>query len=85
MDDLPDTGFALVRCADRAVVAYFESFPECNRALMYRKGDMVSFMPLQSDEIVGNLTLFSQMLQKAIAVSGDHVLLDFSSKQQKLV
>lgn len=52
---------------------------------MYRKGDMVSFMPLQPDEIVGNLTLFSQMLQKAIAVSGDHVLLDFGSEQQKLV
>lgn len=65
MDDFPDTGFALVRCADRAVVAYFENFPECKRALMYRKGDMVSFMPLQPDEIVGTLSLFTQMLKKA--------------------
>lgn len=65
MDELPDTGFALVRCADRAVIAYFENFPECSRALMYRKGDMVSFMPLQPDEIVGTPTLFTQMLKKA--------------------
>lgn len=26
MEDLPDTGFALIRCADRAVIAYFENF-----------------------------------------------------------
>ncbi|HDT5900690.1 TPA: hypothetical protein QHC20_004810 [Raoultella ornithinolytica] len=65
MDDLPDTGFALVRCADRAVVAYFESFPECSRALMYRKGDMVSFMPLGEEDIVGTPSLFTMMLERA--------------------
>ncbi len=32
---------------------------------MYRRGDTVSFMPLQPDEIVGTLSLFSQMIEKA--------------------
>ncbi len=31
---------------------------------MYRRGDTVSFMPLQPDEIVGTLS-FSQMIEKA--------------------
>jgi hypothetical protein len=65
MEELPDTGFALIRCADRAVIAYFEHFPRCDRALMYCKGDMFSFMPLREDEIVGSPSLFTKMLEKA--------------------
>ena len=52
MDDLPDTGFAVVRCADRAIIAY-------------RKGDMVSFMPLMEDEVIGTPSMFTMMLEKA--------------------
>lgn len=65
MDDLPDTGFALVRCADRAVVTYFESFPVCERALMYRKGKLCSFMPLDDDDLVGKPKLFVELLKRA--------------------
>lgn len=32
---------------------------------MYRRGSMVSFMPLQDDEIIGTPTLFTQMLERA--------------------
>jgi hypothetical protein len=65
MDDLPNSGFALIRCADRAVIAYFDNFPRCERALMYRRGDMCSFMPLRDDEIVGSPSFFTMMLEKA--------------------
>jgi hypothetical protein len=65
MEELPDTGFALVRCTDRAVVAYFENFPACDRALMYRKGSEYSFMPLEDDDIVGKPSLFTEMLERA--------------------
>jgi hypothetical protein len=65
MDDLPQTGFALIRCADRAVIACFENFPRCDRALMYRRGEMCSFMPLRDDEIVGSPSFFTMMLEKA--------------------
>ena len=37
---------------------------------MYRRGDTVSFMPLQPDEIVGTLSLFSQMIERAKAGGG---------------
>lgn len=32
---------------------------------MYRRGDEVSFMPLQPDEIVGTPSLFTLMLERA--------------------
>jgi len=63
--NLPDDGYAVVRCADKIVVALFDYFPECERAVMYRKGDEISFMPLRPDEIIGTPTLFTQMLEKA--------------------
>lgn len=67
MDDLPlpDTGFALIRCADRAVVTYFETFPVCDRALMYRKGNVCSFMPLADDEIVARPSLMVELMERA--------------------
>ncbi|MCW2484963.1 hypothetical protein J5069_03535 [Candidatus Symbiopectobacterium sp. NZEC127] len=63
--ELPATGYAVVRCCDQCVIARFAEFPHCERALMYRYGDRISFMPLQADEIVGTLSLFTQMLEKA--------------------
>ncbi len=32
---------------------------------MYRRGSMVSFIPLQNNEIIGTPTLFTQMLERA--------------------
>lgn len=64
-EDLPDTGYALIRCEDYAVVARFGSFPDGGRALLYRRGDQVSFVPLQPNEIIGTPTLFTEMLEKA--------------------
>ncbi len=64
-EELPKKGYAVIRCHDGVIVARLHSFPEYERALMYRRGDEVSFMPLQRDEIVGTLTLFTQMLEKA--------------------
>ena len=64
-EGLPDTGYAVIRCADCKVVASFSTFAEGTRALLYRRGDEISFVPLQPDEIVGTLTLFTQMLERA--------------------
>ncbi|MCW0941832.1 hypothetical protein RZ024_00205 [Citrobacter freundii] len=63
--ELPKKGYAVIRCDDGVIVARLQSFPECERALMYRRGSMVSFMPLQDDEIIGTPTLFTQMMERA--------------------
>lgn len=63
--ELPATGYAVVRCCDHVVVAKFKDFPDFDRALIYRYGDMMSFMPLHADDIVGTPTLFTQLLEKA--------------------
>ncbi|WP_023640393.1 hypothetical protein [Dickeya zeae] len=63
--EIPTGGYVVIRCADRAIVAAFDEFPTCERALMYRRGDLVSFMPLQADEIIGTPRLLTQLLQKA--------------------
>lgn len=62
--ELPKKGYAVIRCHDGVIVARLQSFPEW-RALMYRRGSMVSFMPLQDNEIIGTPTLFTQMLERA--------------------
>ncbi|MCG1031792.1 hypothetical protein J5S76_07335 [Bacillus amyloliquefaciens] len=64
-EELPKKGYAVIRCHDGVIVARLHTFPECERALMYRRGDEVSFMPLQADEIVGTPTLFTLMLERA--------------------
>jgi hypothetical protein len=64
-EELPNRGYAVIRCHDGVIVARLHSFPDSERALMYRRGDEVSFMPLQDDEIVGTPTLFTQMLERA--------------------
>lgn len=64
-EELPSKGYAVIRCHDGVIVARLPSFPECDRALMYRRGDEVSFIPLKGDEIVGTSTLFNEMLEKA--------------------
>ncbi|WP_410754085.1 hypothetical protein [Citrobacter youngae] len=63
--ELPKKGYAVIRCHDGVIVARLQSFPECERALMYRRGSTVSFMPLQDNEIIGTPTLFTQMLERA--------------------
>lgn len=63
--NMPDQGYAVIRCDDGVIVARLPSFPVCERAIMYRRGDMVSFMPLQPGEIVGTPSLFAQMLEMA--------------------
>lgn len=64
-EELPNKGYAVIRCHDGVIVARLQSFPETERALMYRRGSEVSFMPLKDDEIVGTPTLFTQMLERA--------------------
>lgn len=51
--ELLNKGYAIIRCHDGVIVARLQSFPDCERALMYRRGSIVSFMPLQDDEIIG--------------------------------
>ena len=63
--ELPKKGYAVIRCHDGVIVARLRSFPECERALMYRRGDVASFVPLQDDEIIGTPTLFTEMLKRA--------------------
>lgn len=64
-EELSSKGYAVIRCLDGVIVARLHSFPDYGRALMYRRGDEVSFMPLQDDEIVGTPALFTQVLAKA--------------------
>lgn len=64
-EELPDKGYVVIRCHDGVIVARLQSFPECERALMYRRGGQVSFMPIQDDEIIGTPSLFTQMLERA--------------------
>lgn len=64
-EKISSTGFAVIRCHDGVIVARLQSFPDSGRALMYRRGREVSFMPLQEDEIIGTPTLFTQMLERA--------------------
>lgn len=64
-EELQKKGYAVIRCHDGVIVAQMHSFPECDRALMYRRGDQVALMPLQRDEIVGTLSLFTQLINRA--------------------
>lgn len=64
-EELPNNGYAVIRCNDGVIVARLHSFPDSSRVLMYRRGDEVSFMPLQDDEMVGTPTLFTQLLERA--------------------
>lgn len=68
VQNMSDRGYVVIRCDDGVIVARLTSFPVCERALMYRCGDTISFMPLQPDEIVGTLSLFAQMIEKAKAI-----------------
>ena len=63
--ELPKKGYAVIRCHDGVIVARMKSFPDCERALMYPRGSMVSFLPPQDDAIIGTPTLFTQMLERA--------------------
>lgn len=62
---VPATGYTVIRNRDNAIVARLDEFPNCERTLMYRYGDVVSFMPLEPDEIVGSLSMFTLMLERA--------------------
>ena len=62
---MPVTGYAVIRCADGAVVAEVPSFPDVERAIMYRTGRSLSIIPLADDEIVGSPSLFAKMLKLA--------------------
>lgn len=64
-EELPETGYVVIRCHDYAVVATLGNFPDGGRALMYRRGDEISFFYLHPDDIIGTPTLFTQMLEKA--------------------
>lgn len=64
-EELPETGYAVIRCHDCVVVAKFDSFPDGGRALMYHRGEEISFVPLHPEDIIGTPTLFTEMLEKA--------------------
>lgn len=65
INSVSQKGYIVIRCHDGVIVARLPSFPECTRALMYRRGDVASFVPLQDDEIIGTPTLFTEMLKRA--------------------
>ncbi|HDT6546116.1 TPA: hypothetical protein QFT03_003104 [Kluyvera ascorbata] len=54
--NMPDRGYVIIRCDNSVIVARLASFAS---AIIYRSGDMISFMPLQPDEIVGTPSLFA--------------------------
>lgn len=56
--------YDLVRRADGKIMASYQFGPE-DRVLLYRHGDTISCRPMQQDELIGDLSLFSEMLLKA--------------------
>lgn len=64
-EEIPSKGYAVIRFHDGVIVARLHSFPDRGRALMYRRGGELSFMPLQDDEMVGTRTLLRQILERA--------------------
>ncbi|HFI5584720.1 TPA: hypothetical protein ACGQTX_003003 [Raoultella ornithinolytica] len=64
--EMPNTGYVVIRCDDEVIVARLRSFPVCERALMYRRGEDILFMPVQKDEIIGTKELFYQLLGRGI-------------------
>jgi hypothetical protein len=65
VDDLPESGYAVVRCVDKTVVGVSTLFPDCERSVMYRNGTEIFFLPLADGEIMGTPALFAEMLEKA--------------------
>ena len=68
-------GYAVIRCHDGVIVARLQSFPECERALMYRRGSMVSFMPLQDNEIIGTPLRYLLRCWKGLVIALPRILL----------
>lgn len=56
--------YDLVRRDDGLVMASFQYGPK-DRVLFYRYGDKFSCRPMASDELIGDLSMFTQMLVKA--------------------
>ena len=65
INSVSQKGYVVIRCHDGVIVARLPSFPECTRALMYRRGDVASFVPILDDEIIGTPTLFTEILKRA--------------------
>lgn len=56
--------YDLVRRDDGQVMASYEYGPQ-DRVLFYRCGDNFSCRPMYPDELIGDLSMFTQMLEKA--------------------
>lgn len=56
--------YDLVRRYDGKIMASYKYGPE-DRVLFYRYGDKFSCRPMASDELIGDLSMFTQMLVKA--------------------
>lgn len=57
--------YDLVRRADGEVVGSYNFDGNSNRVLFYRDGDKFSIRPMAPDELIGDLSLFTQMLINA--------------------
>lgn len=56
--------YDLVRRADGKILASYQFGPE-DRVLFYRCGETFSCRPMKPDELIGDLSMFSEMLLKA--------------------
>ncbi|OAT16739.1 hypothetical protein M977_04526 [Buttiauxella gaviniae ATCC 51604] len=75
-EELPATGYAVIRCHDRAVVARFDSFPgvgqnpmpgnaESSLLMYFRDGVPLSGFWLRDDEFVTSLRCLDEGRKKA--------------------
>lgn len=62
--ELPATGYAVIRCHDRAVVAKFDVSEDGGRALMYYHDGLFSFRPMLENESVFTPTAIVQFLTR---------------------
>jgi hypothetical protein len=65
LDESLINGYVIIRCNDGSIVARLQTFPESDRALMYRKGNVCSFIPLEDDEIVARPSLMIELMRRA--------------------
>lgn len=57
--------YAVIRRDDMSVVAEMDYFPDSERAVMYRYGQKIKFLPMANRDIMGNENLFEELCVRA--------------------
>ncbi|EFJ3514919.1 TPA: hypothetical protein ACP4T9_001279 [Escherichia coli] len=58
--------YALIRRDDLAVIVEMDHFPDSERAIMYRNGNKVIFLPMRASDIMGDDKLAEELRIRAV-------------------